>query len=150
MKTEVPTVCEEPRRENKSFQLSAIKNRQKSLPESTKSITKGNRLLSPTVWRGLGRWGNSNETILRSYFLCIKLRKSQRKLLPESVISAEMFPAESRVQILIFPLWVKRSLTWAKQTLLKQQNATERHQDLRSDASLSWLNESPSWKQASC
>lgn len=60
MKTEVPTVCEEPWRENKSFQLLAIKNRQKSLPESTKRITKGNRLLSPTVRRAWG-WGGKQQ-----------------------------------------------------------------------------------------
>lgn len=66
------------------------------------------------MWRGLGGWRNSNETILRSYFLCTKPTKSQRKWLPESVISAEMFPVESRIQILIFPLWVKRSLMWAQ------------------------------------
>lgn len=66
------------------------------------------------MWRGLGGWGSSDETILRSYFLCTKPRKSQRKWLPESVISAEMFPVESRIRILIFPLWVKRSLMWAQ------------------------------------
>lgn len=64
MKTEAPTVCEEPWRENKSFQLLAIKNRQKSLPESTKRITKGNRLLSPAVWGAWGWGGNSNSQVL--------------------------------------------------------------------------------------
>lgn len=49
-------------------------------------ISKGNRLLSP-----IEKKCSSSETILRSCFLCTKPRKTQRKWLPESLVSAEMF-----------------------------------------------------------
>lgn len=77
MKTEVPTVCEEPWRENKSFQLLAIKTDKKSLPESTKIIREGNRLLSPTVLRGMGGGGTAMKQFSGLTF-CVQSQENLR------------------------------------------------------------------------